>query len=70
MRENKFKAWDTVMKEWVKSEFLQNLIYIGIPKDLGNGFFKIYQFDSPRYKIFQYTGHKDRNDKEIYSEIK
>jgi hypothetical protein len=43
---------------------LQDLIAIGVPD--GVGVFNIHQFTKDRFAIMQYTGLKDKNDKEIY----
>lgn len=54
MREIKFRAWDYGMKRW---------FYIGLPlTSEGTKLIKWEQID----KLYQYTGLKDKNGKEIY----
>lgn len=58
MREIKFRAWDKKNKEWFY--FGLNEVY-GMGQDSPNGYAEI-NFD----EIMQYTGLKDKNNKEIY----
>lgn len=57
MREIKFKAWDSVL-----NQFLPN-----IQNHIGNdGWGFGHLIKNERYKVCQFTGLKDKNEKEIY----
>lgn len=57
MREIKFKAWDSVL-----NQFLPN-----IQNHIGNdGWGFGHLIKNERYKVCQFTGFKDKNDVEIY----
>ncbi len=64
MREIKFRAWDTVMKCWTPREAIERLIIV--KNSSRHGYFRLEQFDHPRWTIMQYTGLEDKNSKEIY----
>ena len=64
MREIKFRAWDTEERRWVHSNLMfdcQGLKYWGF------GYSDPMPIEEKeRYILMQYTGLKDKNDKEIY----
>ena len=65
MREIKFKVWDNFFKQMYYFDFENNI-------EVRSGHLWIVHEEgavsskSPSIKIMQYTGLKDRNDKEIY----
>jgi uncharacterized phage protein (TIGR01671 family) len=66
MREIKFRAWDKEsLYMFFPPELIFNkdgeLIYIGLIPNLGHA-----DFPSERYKLMQFTGLLDKNDKEVY----
>jgi uncharacterized phage protein (TIGR01671 family) len=58
MREIKFRAWDSIQKNWTKSPYPIAAQFseteVGFDDDQG------------KYILMQYTGLKDKNGKEIY----
>lgn len=54
MREIKFRAWDKDKKELFNWSFTQDGLF---PADL---------FNNDNYVVMQYTGLKDKNNKEVY----
>ena len=68
MRDIKFRVWDGVMKDWIPFGLneISDLVFLK-GSDVRGGFI-VDTFDSEagRYILMQYTGLKDKNDKEIY----
>ena len=68
MREIKFRAWDTVMKDWVPMGLnsISELVFIAVGKQPGRFTIDTFDSEAERFILMQFTGLKDKNGKEIY----
>lgn len=68
MREIKFRAWDTVMKDWVPMgvNHISDLVRIKATKKKGEFLIDTFDSGSRRLILMQFTGFKDCNGKDVF----
>ena len=68
MREIKFRAWDSVVKDWVPMgvNHISDLVRIKATKKKGEFLIDTFDSGSRRLILMQFTGFHDRAGKEIY----
>jgi len=64
-REIKFRAWDTIAKMWLPSDFIQDSLCVGVPNEPKNGVFIIHKWRNS-LQITQYTGFQDKDGVDVY----